>query len=254
MTAVIRLVRRATLILRDDDNNERLKDIFESLDDIEKYSFEKGDYFQFYGMIALEAFHCESVTGSIRTLEWVIDFLNQLHKYVKDWRDQFVILLDFGFTMYNYARDAMHRYAIPRREQNLYFKLSDQYCKFVVQFTKRSDITTRKLYQLVFLSEAIRIALLIATPSTKQVNPFELAMRKSTNVFKFHRDNPTKPCPCIFLGLHFYLSGKLHHLRGKNDLLGRFSIKQSHVSNNGKIALQANHPTFYDVIYGKYNN
>ena len=254
MTAVIRLVRRATLILRDDDNNERLKDIFESLDDIEKYSFEKGDYYQFYAMIALEAFHYESVTGSIRTLEWVIDFLNQLHKYVKDWRDQFVILLDFGFTMYNYARDAMHRYAIPRREQNLYFKLSDQYCKFVVQFTKRSDITTRKLYQLVFLSEAIRIALLIATPSTKQVNPFELAMRKSTNVFKFHRDNPTKPCPCILLGLHFYLSGKLHHLRGKNDLAWKIFNKAISCLKQWKDSTASQPSYFYDVIYDKYNN
>ena len=217
-----------------------------------QYVFEEGDYYEFYRNIALQAFHYEAITGLIDAIEWVIKFLNKMEHYVKDWFEQYVILVDVGFTMYNYARDAMNRYAIPRYELIQSLELCDEYDKLVDKFLERADIDVQNLRHLKFLANAIHIALVIATlPTNETDDQQQSAIEKSTNIFKFFETEPNVPCPTILMGLHYYLSGKLHHLN-KNFGVAWFNYVRAVESLKSWKDSKASQASFYyDVIFGE---
>ena len=179
--------------------------------------------------------------------------LKQLTNYVKNWFKQYHILVGIGFTMYNYARDAMNRYAMPSCELSKSFELSDEYRNIVNQFLGRFDAHTRRnFHHLGFLADAIHVALVIATSSTNEEDQRLSAMKMCTSVVNLSKTESNVPCPATLIGLHYYLCGKLQHLN-KNFGMAWFSYTdavKSLKSWKDSKASQASY--YYDVIFGEY--
>ena len=100
------IVTRAIKILHREKLPSQLLIVFIHLD-LNKDSFSPEDYYEFFMKIALEAFQYEAETGSIAAFDWAIKLVEKMSDYLGDWQKQYVILVDIGFTIYNYIRDVL---------------------------------------------------------------------------------------------------------------------------------------------------
>ena len=207
------------------------------------------DYYEFYMKIALEAFQYEAEYGSILALAWGLELVEKMSDLVQDWREQYVILVDIGFTMYNYIRDASYRYAISIEEIHNSFRLCDRYRNLV---TKTSGIVQGDKNQryLNYLADAIYIAIVASSPLIRTDNYRSCAMEKSGNLLRY-RIGSESQCPPILLGLHLYLAGKLHHESNTiNEAWKNFVEAVKRLKCFGKTT-RSIAAYFYDAVFGE---
>ena len=137
-----------------------LQIIFRRLDR-DKDVFTPKDYYEFFMKIAIEAFQYEAETGSIIPLDWAIELVEKMSDYLVDWQKQYVILVDIGFTIYNYIRDASYRYATPVDEVYHSLAICDRYTSLINNTLLNNVNEVSDLKDLQYLSDAICIATVI---------------------------------------------------------------------------------------------
>ena len=244
LSGIYQIVKKATKLLHQQKQ--------QSLEDYEKKlsMLSAHECYEFYMKIALEAFQYEAETGSIIALDWALKLVKNFKDYLKDWNQQYVILVDIGFTMYNYARDTNHRYAIPDAEQYQLFELFDYYNELVHKIEAKIDAEENQ-WHLECLSDAVYIAIITSTTLALNKEHRLIAVRKSSNVLQY-RNNANLRCPTILMGLHLYLAGKLHYLNNKIDSAMDCYFHAAEClkcTKDVKGSMSVSY--FYDAIYGK---
>ena len=252
------VVNHAIEILHNQENVSELDSVFAGLGLMSTMQV-----VNFYQKIALETFQYEAEFGSITALVWAITLAEQMSEFVKNQEDevesaskmadydipfeQYTFLVDIGLTMYNYVRDAKHRYAILDKEQQQSMKLFDRYNQLVKNLSVRDS---DKLH-LEYLADLIYVAQVTSTITLKQSEMLRLkAMEKSERVLRHENDSPNQH-PSILIGLHFYHTAKLHYINRDYSL----AWNEYHNAVNHLKSLEnctgSTASYYYDVIYGK---
>ena len=213
--------------------------------------FSSGDYYTFFSEVALEAFQFEAESGSIAALDWALTLVEALGDYVKDQFEQYVILVDIGFTMYNYVRDTKIRYSMLDEEQRRFFKLFDRYKKLVSKLS--TNFLVYDQWHLGYLADAIHVSVVASSNRLSHSKTHRsYAKEKLNKALKYRLNNPDMKYPSILAGLLLYYSGKLDYLNEDFEsawtaYLDAMQNLKCLAKNEGSTASY-----YYDVFYGEY--
>ena len=248
---VYEIVTRATEILHREKQPSRLLIVFRHLDH-KKDDLTPEDYYQFFMKIALEAFQYEAETGSIVALDWAIELVEKMRDYLGDWQKQYVILVDIGFTIYNYIRDVSYRYATPVEEIQHSFRLCDRYRSVVNKtlLNNVNDVSDKK--DLQFLTGAIYAAMVSSSSAMSRIDERRsLATELCNEVLKHRNDTSVHKCPFIIMGLYLYLAGKLHYQRDMFDEAWPNFIEAVEYLKPLGNTTRSTASYFYDAVFGE---
>ena len=136
MSGAREFLRRAIKILRESDDPWGASALLSSKTVI----LEGHDtWYGFYATLTLEAFQYEAATGSIKAIEWFFICFKQ--KRFSNFRDQYLILVDIGFTFYNFTRDLKYRYGALSNEIIIRFKQQFKTFQTFVDLLPKSSST-----------------------------------------------------------------------------------------------------------------
>ena len=241
----------ATRILHCQDDVTKLTAIYDLLQrSTKKFSFD--DYDKFFSEVALEAFQFEAESGSIAALDWAIALVETLDDYVKDQFKRYVILVDIGFTMYNYIRDAKNRYLMPDEEQCRFLKLFHRYKKLLGKGTFLANFSVYDQWHLGYLADTIYVSFIASSTTLKHSkNHRSYAKEKLNKALKYCLDSNTN-YPSILAGLLLYHSGKLDYLN--EDFESAWAAYIDAMENLKYLAENEGSTAsyYYDVFYGEY--
>ena len=246
-----KIVSQATEILHQEKQPSQLQIVFIHLDR-NRAAFSPEDYYQFFMKIALEAFQYEAETGSIAALDWAIELVEKMSDYLGDWQKQYVILVDIGFTIYNYIRDARYRYATPVDEIQHSFRLCDRYRSVVNKTLLNCINEASDQKDLEHLTGAIYIAILSSSSAMSRIDKHRSwATELCDEVLKHRIDTSVHKCPSIIMGLHLYLAGQLHYQNDVFDKAWHHFVKAvEYLKPLGKNE-RSTASYFYDAVFGE---
>ena len=252
------VVEHAIQILHKQENITDLESVIFGLQRLSRQEF-----FKFYRKIALEAFQYEAEFGSIAALDWALTLAMQMSNLIQDRSfeslvdigdfnfppyQQYVVLVDIGMTMYNYVRDAKHRYAISDKEQQHSMEIFDCYLGLVKAL---ESIRHHDRLHLVYLADLIYVAQVTSSPLSRSEMHRSNAMKKSRRMLQLLNDSwQREHCPSILIGLHLHHSGKLHYMNESYHLawIDYYNALDYLKSWEDYIGSSASY--YHDVVYG----
>ena len=245
---IYKIVDQATNLLHKQQQLSRLEVVFEELKLQRKVLFAQ-DYYEFFMKIALEAFQYEAEYGSILALDWALELIKEMSDLVEGWRQQYVILVDIGFTMFNYARDVSYRYAISMEEIHQSLSLCDRYRNLLTKTSRLVEGDNNKRY-LDYLADVIYIGFVWSSGLHRSDHYCSWAAKKSENILQYGNDSESQ-CPSILLGLHFYFLAKVYYLCNKiNEAWDNLVEAVKHLKCFGETT-RSTAAYFYNAVFGK---
>ena len=209
----------------------------------------KDTWYGLYATLALEAFQYEAATGSIKSIEWFL--LCYRGEYLSDFREKYYILLDFGFTFYNFTRDLKYRYGALNDELfSCFHKQLVVYKALVTSLPKSSS--TRFLLVLVTLIYSEFQLGNYCVPNTKDFYQAKF-LTKDVACYQQYYEDEKQPMPAILCGINFRQCAKRYDYIFTS--LWRLAPVQLYANSIVLLRTYADksHSTasyFYDVIAG----
>ena len=167
-------------------------------------------WFGFFATLAFEAFKYEAKTGSLKAIEWSLKWLEYLPRLV-DKRERYEIMVDVGFTFYNFTRDARFRYGITNEEKNRFFDIHVEFKKLVLAFTLSSELNENRKECLHAFVGLIYVGFATSVCSDREYSRnnaleiCEIALQPS--------ESDVVGMPDILTGLYAYHAAKLYYLK-----------------------------------------
>ena len=222
---------------------------------------EDDTWYDCYASLALEAFLHEAATGSIKAIEWFLICFKQ--KYLPDSHDQYLILVDIGFTFYNFTRDIKYRYAALNKKLTIRFRALLQTYKAFVKSLPKSNATRFLLLlkDLIYVGFVTSVHLICCTQDDYEefrlsIDDYNKALKVLSDAMWYDKyyQNEAQPLPPILCGLAAYHAAKLYDMTHYGSW--RLAPIQLYANAITKLRAYASKSEssasyFYDAIGGK---
>ena len=212
-------------------------------------NFSMSEHYKFFEKIALEAFQYESETGSIRAIEWVLAILTKLDHVTMF--DHFTVLVNVGFTMYNYVRDMNYRYGLTDDEQLRFLKQLDLYNLLQEKFFDkyRSQSRPEDRIHLLCLADVVYVAFVTCIQSRDEKHRFWAVTKSNKAIAQYKNEDCLMPS--ILMGLHLHHNAKLKQTYGCIVAAWNNFNKALGCLVHWEKCKASMETYFYDALYGK---